>query len=113
VTQQTLLSYGGMPIGSTGSLVTNKLYMVVEHFKNKDAIPVYRRFRECGRMAPQGLLYVSSWVDENFERCYQLMETQDRSLLDEWMANWDDLVDFEVYPVITSQEAVNEIGKRL
>ena len=93
--------------------MTNKLYMVVEHFKNKDAVTVYRRFRECGRMAPEGLLYVSSWVDENFERCYQLMETQDRSLLDEWMANWDDLVDFEVYPVITSQEAVKEIGKRL
>lgn len=83
----------------------NTLYMVVERFKNKDAIAVYRRFRDSGRMAPDGLLYVSSWVDEKLERCYQLMETHDPRLLDEWMAKWDDLVDFEVYPVITSSEA--------
>jgi Domain of unknown function (DUF3303) len=89
------------------------LYMVVEHFKNKDAVPVYRRFRDSGRMAPQGLLYVSSWVDYKFERCYQLMETDDRSLLDEWMANWSDLADFEVYPVVTSQEAAAKIAPLL
>jgi hypothetical protein len=83
----------------------NTLYMVVEHFKNKDAAAVYRHFRGRGRMAPEGLLYVSSWVDEKLERCYQLMETHDQRLLDEWMAEWDDLVDFEVYPVITSREA--------
>jgi hypothetical protein len=83
----------------------NTLYMVVERFKNKDAIAVYRRFRDRGRMAPDGLLYVSSWVDEKLERCYQLMETHDPRLLDEWMAKWDDLVDFEAYPVITSREA--------
>jgi hypothetical protein len=58
-------------------------YMVVEHFRNKDAVRVYRRFRDSGRMAPEGLLYVSSWVDEKLERCYQLMETDDRRLLDE------------------------------
>jgi hypothetical protein len=88
-----------------GSPMPNTLYMVVERFKNKDAIAVYRRFRDSGRMAPDGLLYVSSWVDEKLERCYQLMETHDPRLLDEWMAKWDDLVDFEVYPVITSSEA--------
>jgi hypothetical protein len=88
----------------------NTLYMVVERFKNKDAVAVYRRFRDRGRMAPEGLRYVSSWVGENFERCYQLMETDDRRLLDEWMANWSDLVDFEIYPVITSQEAAERIG---
>jgi len=87
--------------------------MVVEHFKNKDAVPVYRRFRDSGRMAPQGLLYVSSWVDYKFERCYQLMETDDRTLLDEWMANWSDLADFEVYPVVTSQEAAAKIAPLL
>jgi hypothetical protein len=87
--------------------------MVVEHFKNRDAITVYRRFRDRGRMAPEGLLYVSSWVDEKFERCYQLMETHDRRLLDQWMANWNDIVDFEVHPVITSKEAVEKIGSRL
>ena len=86
-------------------------YMVVEHFK--DAIAVYRRFRDSGRMAPEGLRYLSSWVDEKLERCYQLMETDQRRLLDLWMANWSDLVDFEVYAVITSQEAAERIGQHL
>jgi hypothetical protein len=89
------------------------LYMVVEHFRNQDARPVYRRFRERGRMAPEGLAYVSSWVDEKLERCYQLMETDDRSLLDRWIANWADLVDFEVYPVMTSQQAAQKIAPQL
>lgn len=89
------------------------LYMIVEHFKDKDAAAVYRRFRDKGRMAPEGLCYVSSWVDENLERCYQLMDTDDRRLLELWMANWSDLVDFEVYPVITSKEAAERIARRL
>ncbi|MBZ5579319.1 MAG: DUF3303 domain-containing protein [Acidobacteriia bacterium] len=87
--------------------------MVVEHFKNQDAAPVYRRFREKGRMAPEGLVYVSSWVDEKLERCFQLMETHDRGLLDEWMAHWSDLTEFEVYPVISSKEAAERIAPRL
>lgn len=91
--------------------MANTLYMVVEHFK--DAVAVYRRFRDNGRMAPEGLLYVSSWIDETMERCYQLMETHDRRMLDEWMSNWKDLMDFEVYPVITSQKAVKKIAPRL
>jgi len=82
-------------------------YMVVERFK--DAVAVYRRFRDRGRMAPEGLVYVSSWVDEKLERCFQLMETDDRALLDEWIANWSDLVDFEVYPVISSAEAAEHV----
>ena len=89
------------------------LYMVVEHFKNHDAIPVYRRFRDKGRMAPEGLTYVSSWVDTELERCYQLMETDDRTLLEQWVANWSDLVEFEVHPVITSKEAADRIAPRL
>jgi hypothetical protein len=89
------------------------LYMVVEEFKNKDAVAVYRRFRDKGRLAPEGLNYVSSWVDEKFERCYQLMETHDRNLLEEWMANWSDLVNFEVHAVVTSKEAAERIGPRL
>ena len=89
------------------------LYLVVEHFKNKDAVAVYRRFRDKGRMAPEGLTYVSSWVDDQLERCYQVMETEDRRLLEEWMANWRDLVDFEVHAVITSQEAAERIAPRL
>lgn len=89
------------------------LYMVVEHFKNQDAVSVYRRFRDSGRLAPEGLVYVSSWVDSKLERCYQLMETHDRTLLDEWMGNWSDLIDFEVHPVVTSKEAAEKIGPRL
>jgi hypothetical protein len=87
--------------------------MVVEHFKNKDAMAVYRRFRDCGRMAPEGLVYVSSWVDDKFERCYQVMEADDRRLLDAWMANWSDLVDFEVHVVVTSSEATEKMAPRL
>jgi hypothetical protein len=86
------------------------LYIVVEHFKNKDAVPVYQRFREHGRMAPQGLVYVSSWVDQELECCYQLMETEDRMLLDQWIANWSDIVDFEIHPVLTSKEAAEKIA---
>jgi hypothetical protein len=93
--------------------MTKTLYMVIEHFKHKDAVPVYRRFRDHGRMAPEGLVYLSSWVDHRLERCYQLMETHDRALLDEWIANWSDLVDFEVHPVMTSQEAAERIAPQL
>lgn len=89
------------------------LYMIVEHFKNRDAAPAYRRFRDQGRMAPAGLVYVASWVDLTLERCYQLMETDDRALLDTWISKWSDLVDFEVYPVITSQEAADRIAPLL
>ena len=86
------------------------LFMIVEHFRDADAKPVYRRFRERGRMAPEGLTYVSSWVDENLATCYQVMETDDRSLLDEWMRNWQDLVEFEVHRVMTSQEAAQRVA---
>jgi hypothetical protein len=90
-----------------------KLYMVVERFKNNDAVPVYRRFRDRGRMAPEGLAYVSSWVDQRLERCFQVMETHDRALLDEWIAAWSDIVDFEVHEVIPASEAVEIIAPRL
>ena len=90
-----------------------RLYMIVERFRNGDAVPVYRRFRDRGRMAPDGLAYVSSWVDESLARCYQLMETENRALLDEWMADWSDLVDFEVHPVMTSNEAAERIAPLL
>ncbi len=94
-------------------IMSNQLYMVVEHFKDKDPVPVYRRFRDRGRMAPEGLGYISSWVDEKLERCFQLMEAPDRRLLDLWIANWADLVDFEIWPVVTSKEAAERIAPRL
>lgn len=81
------------------------LYMVIERFRGGDPVPVYRRFRESGRMAPDGLRYVGSWVTEDLGGCYQLMECDDRALLDEWTARWADLVDFEVVPVMTSADA--------
>ena len=89
------------------------LYMLIEHFKNKDAVSVYRRFRDRGRMVPEGVVYVSSWVDQNLECCYQVMEAGDRGLLDQWIANWSDLIDFEVYPVVTSKEAFERIAPLL
>ena len=88
------------------------LYMVVEHFRGRE-VEIYRRFRERGRQMPDGLHYVSSWVQEDFARCFQLMETEDRALLDEWIAKWKDLADFEVQPVMTSPEAAARIGPRL
>jgi hypothetical protein len=81
------------------------LYMVIERFKNKNAEAVYRRFRERGRMAPEGLTYVDSWVETNFYRCFQLMDCQNPELLHQWAANWQDLVDFEFVPIRRSQEA--------
>ena len=89
------------------------IYMVVEHYRGGDAVPVYRRFRDHGRLAPEGLTYVQSWVDDTMRRCYQLMETDDRALLDEWIAQWSDIVDFEVHPVMTSKEAAERIAPRL
>ena len=87
--------------------------MVVEHFKNGDAVPVYRRFREQGRLAPLGVNYVNSWVTSDLTRCFQIMEAPDRALLDQWLARWMDLVDFDVVPVITSAEAAASVAPRL
>lgn len=81
------------------------LYMIVEHFRDGNAAPVYRRFRNEGRLAPEGLKYVGSWVGDDFRRCFQLMECDDVQLLARWMANWADLVEFEVIPVVASAEA--------
>jgi hypothetical protein len=85
-------------------------FLVIEHFRGGDAAPVYRRFREQGRLAPEGLLYVASWVTEDLTRCYQVMECDDRALLEQWMARWSDLVDFEVMPVVASAEAAAKVA---
>lgn len=84
-----------------------QLYMVIERFKNGDPAPVYRRFRERGRMAPAGLDYIASWVTEDLATCYQVMQSAERALLEDWMANWRDLVDFEVVAVMGSAEAAS------
>jgi len=84
--------------------------MIIETFRDGDPRPVYRRFRERGRLAPSGLKYVNSWVTGDHRRCYQVMECEDPALLDEWTSQWEDLVDFEIVPVITSQAAADAIG---
>ena len=84
----------------------NMLYMVVERFKERAAPEIYRRFREKGRMMPNGLEYVSSWIDVDFKICYQLMRTEDGALFDRWTEHWNDLMEFEIGPVRTSAEAV-------
>ena len=81
------------------------LYLVIEHFRNGDPAPVYRRYREQGRLAPEGLRDVTSWVTRALQHCYQVMETDDPALLREWISRWEDLVEFEVIPVVTSAEA--------
>jgi len=87
--------------------------MIIEHFRNGDARPVYRRFRDRGRLAPDGLRYVASWVTEDMGRCYQIMECDDPALLHQWIAQWQDLVEFEVVPVRTSAEATAIIAPLL
>jgi hypothetical protein len=82
------------------------LYIVIEHFKEGATPEIYRRFRERGRMMPDGLEYVSSWIDLDFRICYQLMRTEDFALFDKWIDNWRDLMQFEIVPVRTSAEAV-------
>lgn len=83
--------------------------MIVEHFRNGNPVPVYARFRARGRLAPDGLRYVGSWVTDDLARCYQIMECDDRALLDEWLHAWSDLVEFEVHPVVTSAEAAARV----
>jgi hypothetical protein len=89
------------------------LYLVIERFKEPGAVAVYRRVRDQGRLLPEGLRYLASWVDVDFTRCFQLMETEDASLLQEWRGRWQDLVDFEVVPVRVSAEAAAVIAPRL
>ena len=80
------------------------LFMVIERFKDRNAKDVYRRFRDQGRGAPEGLRYVGSWIEANFDRCFQLMERDDARLLQRWVAFWGDLIEFEITPVVPSAE---------
>lgn len=89
------------------------LFMVIEHFKNRDAKAVYARFREKGRLAPDGLTYAGSWIEANFDRCFQLMECSDARLLQDWILSWGDLADFEIVPVVPSTETAEVVGRHL
>ena len=89
------------------------LFMVIERFKNHDAVAIYRRLRDEGRMMPEGLKYVGSWVEPNFERCFQLMECDNPDLFRQWTKRWDDLMEFEIVPVVTSQEARESVASLL
>lgn len=89
------------------------LFMVIERFRAGNAPDVYRRFRDRGRMAPDGVRYIASWVDLDFQRCFQLMEAEDETMLKAWTNNWNDLVDFEIVPVHTSDQAAAAIAPRL
>lgn len=88
------------------------LYMVYEQFKDGGVPAIYRRLKDKGRMMPDGLEYVSSWIDVDLKRCYQLMRTEDASLFPLWTDNWKDLMEFEIVPVRTSAEMV-ELMKAL
>lgn len=81
------------------------LFMVIQHFRQGTAKAVYDRFKERGRMMPDGLHYVDSWVEADFNRCFQLVKSDNPDLIEQWTAQWGDLMDFEIVPVITSKEA--------
>jgi hypothetical protein len=89
------------------------LFLVIERFKNRDALAVYCRFREQGRMMPEGLEYVGSWVEVNFDRCFQLMECDDLRLFQQWVVQWQDLGEFEIIPVVPSKETLEAIEPML
>jgi len=82
---------------------------VIERFRNRDAKPIYRRLRDRGRQMPVGLEYIDSWVEPSFERCFQLMETDDARLLQEWVASWADLMEFEILPVVHSKNTRQDV----
>jgi hypothetical protein len=87
------------------------LYMVIERFKEGAAPQIYQRLRDKGRMMPEGLEYVSSWVDVDLKACYQVMRTGDVSLFALWTVSWKDLMEFEIVPVRTSTELVEIMAR--
>jgi hypothetical protein len=83
--------------------------MIIERFRPGKIRNVYKRFEEKGRMMPEGLKYVNSWIDEKITTCYQVMETDSSEKLNEWISHWNDLVDFEIIPVISSAQAKQKV----
>jgi hypothetical protein len=88
------------------------IYMVIEHFKNRNVKEIYKRFEEKGRMMPEGLVYISSWIETNYDRCFQVMKCDDEKLLHEWASNWNDLMEFEFIPVIESKEMIEKMKNK-
>lgn len=80
------------------------LFMVIERFKGRDPKPIYRRLRDEGRRMPDGLTYIGSWIEANFDRCWQLMECDNARLLQQWVAGWSDLIEMEIVPVAPSAD---------
>jgi hypothetical protein len=89
------------------------MFMVVETFRNQDARAIYRRLRDKGRMMPDGLKFVSSWVAADLGRCFQLMETDDITLLQRWIAGWSDLMAFEIVPVVQGKDTAQALSEDL
>lgn len=89
------------------------LFMVIETFRNQDGKAVYRRFRDHGRQAPEGLKYVASWTTADLGRCFQVMECDDVTLLQRWVAEWSDLVDFEIVPVTSGAATAEALAGQL
>jgi hypothetical protein len=89
------------------------LFMVIEEFRNQDAKSVYRRFRDKGRGTPDGVEFVNSWVAADLGRCFQLMECSDVVLFQRWVAEWSDLIDFEIVPVVPGKETAAALADRL
>jgi hypothetical protein len=80
------------------------LFMVIERFKQGNPQPIGERFKSCGRMLPDGVTYHASWVDSTGTCCFQIMEAPQRQLLDGWIGRWNDLIEFEVVPVLSSAD---------
>jgi uncharacterized protein DUF3303 len=89
------------------------LFMVIESFRNQDAKAIYRRFRDHGRMMPDGVTFVSSYVTADLSRCFQLMQADDVTLLQRWVAEWSDLAEFEIVPVVAGKDTAEALGGRL
>jgi hypothetical protein len=89
------------------------LFMVIESFRNQDAKSVYRRFRDKGRQMPDGLGFVGSWIAADLGRCFQLMECADVTLLQRWVAEWSDLIGFEIVPVVVGKETAAALAAQL
>ena len=89
------------------------LFMVIETFRNGDAKSAYRRFKKLGRVMPEGLNYVGSWTSADLRRCFQIMETDDVTLLQQWVSDWSDLVEFEIVPIVSGKETAEALADRL